>query len=244
MKPARLYKFLEMFFMSYTYRMESAGLFKNIFGKSSPVPVTGVEKITSMRYYRCFRDYIDESLKVYLDYTGQKFVPLVVGDVKWFVSEEYLLETTTELLDGVDPMLRQYVLKPDPVIRFQEFYVGEIPHYLQVVFELHGVKFVTFEWNRCTYQVWDERYDQVCRRICDSARQSIRQTQLTPETITRQVTNVTIADFYRDDDHWEYTRAYLTLLGIRFARVVHQQQTYYIPLSHLELATRRLNLYV
>jgi len=220
--------------------MESASILKNIFGRSVPAPVTGIETIKTWRHYRCFRDEIPESLKIYLDYMGQRFVPIVVNDTKWFVSEDYLGEVCAELLDGRCPLKCQYVEKPNPVVRFQEFYIGEIPRYLQILFSLHDIRFETFEQNRYTYRVWEGRYEQVCKKICDGNR---RQSQPVSETILQPLEKVNIADFYRDDDNWELTSAYLTLIGVQFVQVVHHQQKYHIPLSHMDLATRRLNLY-
>lgn len=217
-------------------------LWGNTTSRPSPQPVAETCKITSYRQYRCFKNNIDESLRPYLDFYGQKFIPVTIGDHTYHVNSALTEEVCGELLAGKDPMLKPYeIIGNPPTLRFQEFYVGEIPKWLQVLFDMHGVKFAAFEKQHTRYHIYEKSFETICRKLCIL---NVGANAVTaPATITLEGASINLQDFYAHNSDWNHIGAYLSLLGIPVVTVAHSTGTYHVPVSQLAFVARRLNLY-
>lgn len=214
--------------------------------KGSPQPLVSEHRVGEYRVYKYFRGKIDDSLKQYLDFYGQKFIAVCTdGHPTYFVNVQFAEEVCGELTSTDSHILTkrlpyEYVKSELPPLRVSEYYVDSIPKHLQTVFNMHGITFVCCEQNRRKYYIYEKSLEQACRKTGLLSSSTVAQ----PDTVQVQVSTLQLQDFYVDGEIWEAARPYLQLMDVKTVTIAHNGTTYYVPAQYVEIVARRLGLFV
>lgn len=184
--------------------------------------------------YRWFRGDIDANLKHYLDYIGERYIPVEIDGVTYHINSKYCEEVYRELLAGkFNPVMTHTT---PLVFAFSDCYTDDIPVWLDVVLEVYGVKFTKFAYNRTEYRVYSPAFERVHKEVITNGK-------YTPQIVTLPGITLHLQDYYYDNTRTVYLREFLRFVGVDLVRVPHRGKTYYIPSCNLELTAKRLRLY-
>lgn len=197
--------------------------------------------LTSHIRYIWLEDPVDTVLKQYLDFHGERFIPVVLDNSKTiYVNVDYCDEVMASLETDSHKLPKQTTVINEPLrIRFKEFYTGDIPKHLQVLFDLYGVKFITFSQGKNKYHVYEKTFAEVCKKLCAGNNGPLPQ----PEIMTLDGKMITLRDFYTEDSSWEYIKTCLLLVCVKTVAVRHSQ-IYHVPVCNLSLVAKRLGLFI
>ncbi len=220
--------------------MDYTGVFCGL-ARSYSYPIVNRHKHTTYRLYVYFRGEIEDALKKYLDFYGQKFIAVnVPGHPVYHVNLRHAEDTCADLLSVDSEILakrspNKYEIEEIPMIRFAEYYLNAIPKHLQALFSLHGIIFTQCEHAGRKYYVYEKSTGKYTDKPSLYSSCS--------ETVSIECRNINLQDFYVDDSSFTTLRPYLQLLDIKMVPVTHNGTTHHIPIQFLNVVARRLGLF-
>lgn len=185
---------------------------------------------------------LPEHTRVYMDLLGAKYIPVFKDGNMYYVlsrdagalCERYglIVGKKTQSLMSVPPS--RYLMDG---IHIEDFYYTLTPYH-HLVFGLHGIRFVSMEYNGAKIWVYDRAADAVCKRFATSARPD----RVQSVGIIIKTQSVRLPEYLIELP--DTTRYYYELLGVDFVMVrTADSSLYHIPIKYLDLVCDRLNIY-